>query len=164
PSMYDPEYDVFLQSVKTAIFFNEWVEEKDDDFMLEQYNVTPGESRAKLDIADWLVYASIELCRVLGFREIIKELNKTRLRLKHGAKEELLPLLRLKGIGRVRARRMYNNKIRDLGEVKEVDYVKLAQIIGKKVALDVKKQVGQDFSKVKVKENKRKGQISLNDY
>ncbi|MFH1649695.1 MAG: hypothetical protein ABIA93_04045 [Candidatus Woesearchaeota archaeon] len=50
--------------------------------------------------------------------------------------------------------------------MKRVDVSKLAQLLGKAVALDVKKQVGQDLSedKVKVKPNKRKGQFSLEDY
>ena len=83
---------------------------------------------------------------------------------KNGVKEELIPLLRLQQIGRVRARRLYYNKIRTIKEVKEADVMKLIQILGKQVALNVKKQVGQDFEKMKVKEGKRKGQISLEDY
>ena len=53
-----------------------------------------------------------------------------------------------------------------MGDVKNCDFVKLAQLIGKNIALDVKKQVGQDFSKekIEVKENKRKGQISIKDF
>jgi hypothetical protein len=40
----------------------------------------------------------------------------------------------------------------------------LVQILGKATAISVKKQVGQDFDKLKIKENKRKGQISLKDF
>ncbi len=87
-----------------------------------------------------------------------------RLRLKYGVKEELLPLLKLKGIGRVRARAMYRNKIKSLGDVKKADISKLVQILGRKIAIDVKKQVGEDIDKEKVPERKRKGQISLKDW
>ncbi|MBU1704989.1 MAG: hypothetical protein KJ922_06510, partial [Nanoarchaeota archaeon] len=89
---------------------------------------------------------------------------KMRVRIKNGVKEELIPLLRLKGVGRVRARKLYNAKIRDVKELKSADLMKLVQLLGKSVALSVKEQVGQDMSKVVVKENKRKGQISLKDY
>ena len=53
PSLYDDEYTDFLGAVKTALFFCEWVEEKDEEFLLEKYGIRPGEVRSKLDISDW---------------------------------------------------------------------------------------------------------------
>ncbi|MBA3064112.1 hypothetical protein FP803_01605 [Candidatus Woesearchaeota archaeon] len=97
-------------------------------------------------------------------REIIKDIVKLRLRIKYGVKEELLTLLKLKNIGRVRARKLYFNKIKTIGDVKKAELGTLVQILGKNIALDVKEQVGQSFKNIKVKENKRKGQISLKDY
>jgi len=67
-------------------------------------------------------------------------------------------------VGRVRARKLFRNGIKDLGNVKKVDVTKLSQILGKKLTIDVKKQVGIDIDKAKVPERKRKGQISLKDY
>ena len=79
--------------------------------------------------------------------------------MKYGVKEELLPLVKIKEIGRVRARKLYYNKIKDVGDVKNADFAKLAQILGSKVAENVKKQVGQEIKEVPA--GKRKGQISL---
>ena len=59
---------------------------------------------------------------------------------------------------------VFLNSIKDVGDVKEVDITKLGQILGKNTAINLKKQVGQDFEKLRVKENKRKGQISLMDF
>ena len=64
----------------------------------------------------------------------------------------------------MRARKLYYNKIKTIKDVREADLTKLIQILGKNLAINIKKQVGQDFDKMKIKENKRKGQISLNDY
>ena len=164
PNIYEPEYDEFVNTIKTAMIFQEWADEKDEEFLLDKYNVRPGELRAKLSIADWLLYATEELARLLQFQHLLREIRKTRFRLKYGIKEELMPLVKLKNIGRVRARVLFRNKIRDIGEVKKADFMKLAQLLGKNIAVDVKKQVGQDFSKMKVKENKRKGQISIKDF
>jgi len=164
PNIYEPEYDEFVNTIKTAMIFQEWVDEKDEEFLLDKYNVRPGELRAKLSIADWLLYATEELARLLQFQHLLREIRKTRFRLKYGVKEELMPLVKLKNIGRVRARILFRNKIRDIGEVKKADFMKLAQLLGKNIAIDVKKQVGQDYSKMKVKENKRKGQISIKDF
>jgi len=164
PNMYDPDYDDYLNSIKTALFIQDWIDEKDEDYLQQHFNIRPGEIKVKLDIADWLLYASQEMCRILKFQPLIKEFAKTRLRLKYGVREELLPLLKLKNIGRVRARKMFSNKVRTISDVKKADITVLAQLVGKAIAANIKKQVGQDVGKVKVKENKRKGQISLGDY
>ena len=153
-------------TLKTALFLKDWVEEIQEDELLETYGVGPGEVHTKLERADWLLYAAEELVRILSLHQLRAPLARLRLRLKHGAKEELLPLLQLKNIGRVRARKLHNAGIRNLQAVKEADVSTLASLIGKNIALDVKKQVGQDLSpeKVQVKPNKRKGQTSMEDY
>ncbi len=141
PTLYDPEYDDYLNSIKTSLFFQAWIDEKDEEFILEQYNVRPGEIRAKLEIGDWLLYAIEEISRILQYQPLIKEAIKLRLRLKHGAKEELLPLLKLKEIGRIRARKLYNNNLKDIKKKKKADLSTLSFLLGKGVAEKVKKQV-----------------------
>lgn len=164
PPLYDPEYGFFLNSIKTALFFNDWVNEKDEEELLEKYNIRPGEIKVKLDLADWLLYSAEEIARMIKMSKMISEIIKARLRLKYGVKEELLPLLKLDGIGRVRARKLYNNRIRELEDVRKADVMALVQILGKQTAISIKKQVGQDIDKEKIPEGKRKGQISLEDY
>jgi len=164
--MFDENYEEFLSSIKTCEFFMQWLDEKDEEYLLEKYDVRPGELHAKRERADWLLYAMEELSKLLKMHTLKKDISRLRFRLKYGAKEELIPLLQLKNIGRVRARKLYDNRIKDIGDVKSVDVTTLTQLIGKNVALDIKKQVGQELSdeKVQVKENKRKGQINLGDY
>ena len=166
PSSFSDEYDEFIDSVKTALVLEAWIEETTEEQLLEKYGVTPGEMNAKIERSDWLLYSCFELSKLQGFRKVSNEILKIRVRVKSGAKEELLPLLKLKNVGRVRARKLYTNKIKDLGDVKKASITLLAELIGKNVALDVKKQVGQDLSneKIVVKKNKRKGQVSLGDY
>jgi len=166
PEMFDEEYEEFLGTIKTTEFFMEWLDEKDEEYLLEKYDVRPGELHAKKDRADWLLYSSEELSKLLKMHVLMKDIAKLRFRLKYGAREELIPLLQLKNIGRIRARKMFDNKIKDISDVKRIDMTTLSQLIGKTVALDIKKQVGQELSeeKLKVPENKRKGQINLDDY
>ena len=162
PSMYEPEYEDFLNSVKTSLMFNKWISEQDEEFLLEEYNIRPGELRAKLEIADWLLYAAEEISKLLHYKSLIKEIVKLRLRLRYGVKEELLPLVRLENIGRARARILFRNRIKDLKDAKNADLSTLTQLLGEKIALSVKKQLGQEH--IEVPENKRKGQISLRDW
>ena len=162
PSLYEAEYEDFVNSIKTALMLNEWIDEKTEEHLLENYNTRPGELRSKMDIADWLLYATEEISRILEFQHLNKEIVKLRLRLRYGVKEELLPLVRIPGIGRVRARKLFFNRIKDVGDVKNADLMKLSQILGQQVALNVKKEVGEEIKEVPL--GKRKGQISLGDY
>lgn len=160
---YDDEsYYDFINSIKTALFFEEWVNEKDEEELLEKYRVRPGEIRAKIETADWVLYSAEEICKLLKLRDVVKDIAFLRIRMKHGVKEELIPLLKLKGIGRVRARKLFSNNVKTIGDVKRCDLTSLVQILGAKTAVDVKEQVGEKPKKAKV--NKRKGQISLMDY
>ncbi len=163
PSMYEADYDDFLASVKTAMFFSDWTDEKTEEELLEKYSIRPGEVRSKLDHADWLLYSLGELARILQMREQINEIARLRVRVKYGVKEELLPLLQLKGIGRVRSRKLFNQRIRTIADVKNADVSTLTQIIGSgSVALDVKRQLGQEVKEVP--KGKRKGQTSIMKY
>jgi helicase len=166
PSMFESEYEDYIKSIKTASFFHEWINEVDEELLLEKFNIRPGETRVKLHLADWLLYSSEDMCKLTKMHGLIKEIAKLRMRLAYGAKEELLPLLRLKNIGRIRARKLFNNKIKSIEDVKGADLSLLTQLIGKQVALSIKKQVGEDLreEKVQVKESKRRGQTALGRY
>jgi helicase len=164
PSMFDLEYDMFMDSMKTAYFLLDWLDEFDEEYLLETYSIRPGEIKAKIDIADWLIYSAIEISKLLAFRDTTRILQKTRTRLKYGVKEDLLPLVRLRNIGRVRARKLYKNNIRTVGDIKKADIMTLVQILGRKTAIDIKRQVGIKVDEQKVSKRKRIGQMSIEKY
>ena len=143
PKPYDEEYDDFLSSFKTSMLFYDWTNEEDEEALLEKYNVRPGELKAKLQRLDWVIYASHEIAQILGLKEEVSLINKTRLRLKYGVKEELLNLLRLKNIGRVRARKLFNNNIKTVGDLKKKDEKELGMLLGEKTAKNIKEQLNQ---------------------
>jgi len=162
PSTFDSDYGEFMNSIKTALFFNAWIDEKDEDYLLEKFAIRPGEIRYKNDAADWLLYASQELADICGFREAVREIRKLRIRIKKGVREELLPLLKLKGVGRIRARKMFTHGIKDMGDIKKTDITSLAQLIGGKLAAEVKNLVGEEVHVVP--KGTRKGQLSLHKF
>ncbi len=128
--------------------------------------MTPGDLQSKRDIVDWLLYSLIELCKLLKWQNKLSDLERLRLRVEYGAREDLLPLLRLKGVGRVRARKLVASGIRTLEDVRRSDFATLRLLLGEKISIDIKDQVGQKVapSDLKVAANKRKGQINLNDF
>ncbi|MCK5107314.1 MAG: hypothetical protein KAQ83_01180 [Nanoarchaeota archaeon] len=161
---YTGERQEYLNSLKTALFLFHWVNESNEENLLEKFDVRPGEISVKLKTADWLIYASVELAKVLGLTDIFSELMKLKVRINYGVKGELLALLKLKNIGKVRARKLFSNNIKDIGAVKRANFDILAQLIGNNITVNIKKQVGQDFSKMKVKKSKRTGQTSILKY
>jgi len=84
----------------------------------------------------------IELSKISENKDIISLLNKIKIRLKHGAKEELLPLLRLKNIGRVRARKLFRRGLKDISSLKKASFQELSSLLGGKIAKDVLSQLG----------------------
>lgn len=159
PKEWDLEFDDFLKSVKTASMFEKWTNEMTEDQILSKFRVTPGELRWRLKNADWLLYASQELALLLKFKKLLKELRKVRVRIKYGVKEELIPLVRLEQVGRVRGRKLYNNGLKTISDLRKIPLSSLERIIGPKIAATIKKQLGE-----KVKEIKEEKQETLSKY
>ncbi|MBT5022605.1 hypothetical protein HON01_07270, partial [Candidatus Woesearchaeota archaeon] len=64
PSYFESDFDEFLNSIKTALFLKDWISEIDEEVILENYNTRPGETRMKIDRADWLLYCAEELAKL----------------------------------------------------------------------------------------------------
>ncbi|MBW2998540.1 hypothetical protein KY321_03285 [Candidatus Woesearchaeota archaeon] len=135
------DYYFFMSSVKTAWFFESWISEKTEDSLMEKFNIRPGEIKFKCDLADWLLYSCHELARILMLKDQLSEIVKLRLRLKYGVKEELLPLVKIKNIGKTRARKMFNNGVKTIADLKKMDLSSLKLLVGDKTAVNIKKQL-----------------------
>lgn len=143
PNEWDPDYESFLRSAKLAYVLQNWVEEKGEDNILDEFNITPGELRYRLERVDWLLYSLSELALLLGTKNLLTGINKMRVRAKYGVREELLPLVKLRGVGRARARTLYKSNLKGLADLRKVPLESLEKILGPKMARDVKDQLGE---------------------
>ncbi|MGM5483806.1 MAG: helicase-related protein [Nanobdellota archaeon] len=141
PEEMDFEFDDFLKSFKTAKFFMEWINEKKEDFLLKEYSIRPGEIKAKLDSAEWIIKSTAEIAKVMNLQKLINDLYKLQIRVKDGVKGELLPLLKLKGVGRVRARALFDADIKNVGLISS-NKIKVKEILGDKISEKVFDQLG----------------------
>lgn len=143
PDELDDDYEEFQKEIKMALIFEAWLEEKTENEIFELYKITPGDLYLKLEIADWLLYSMAEIGKILFFREeVIKEIRKLRKRMRYGVKEELLDLVRVKGIGRKRARKLFDGGIKNLKLLKAASVEKIATILKSKVLAEkIKKEV-----------------------
>lgn len=162
PTVFEPEYDDFLKAMKLSFALDFWMDEKNEDEILEEFNIAPGELHVKKELCDWILFSTVELSEILGFRDLQKIVRKTIFRLDKGVKEELVPLVKLKNIGRVRARILFRNGIKDIGDIKNADLTKLTQLLGAKIAKDLKEQIGEEIEEIS--KGRRKGQMSVEKY
>ena len=138
------DYEDFLGEVKTAMILDAWINEVSESDLLERYNVQPGDRYSAVTNGEWLLYATHELAKILGLPEFRRELFALRTRVKHGVSKKLLPLVRLKGIGRVRAQVLYNSGFTTQAKLKRANLRQLTSLplIGPRLSKSIKEQVG----------------------
>ncbi len=146
PKEWDIEYDDFLNSIKSALALESWCNEAGEELMYNKYKITPGELHGKLEIADWLLYSIDELAGLLNKNDVRSTARRLRIRLHYGIKEELLQLVKLKGIGRARARRLFHAGYKTLSDIRKASVIELAPLIGAKTAENVKNQLSDSNS------------------
>ncbi|MEM2108477.1 MAG: DEAD/DEAH box helicase [Candidatus Bathyarchaeia archaeon] len=137
-------YENFLGEIKTALVLHSWIEETSEETLLERCGVQPGDLYKTIENAKWLLYATHELGRLLGHMEIQPLTAELIERVTKGVKKELLPIVKLEGIGRVRGRIMYNAGYKTLEDIKHAPLEELTNLplIGPRLAKKIKEQVG----------------------
>ena len=137
-------YELFLSEVKTAKLLSDWISEVHENDIAKSFSVGPGDIRNKMDIAEWLIHASVRLAEQFN-AQAVDEVAELRTRIRYGIKAELLELVKLRGIGRVRARALYDRNYRTIEDLRTTSYDRLKAIptIGEAVAKSIKNQLGQ---------------------
>jgi len=105
--------DGALARFKSARLLEAWVNEAGEEDVFNNFQVPPGVLHARVRIMEWLSYSLRELCFSLNRTREYAEAKALHRRIKHGVKTELLELCSIRGIGRVRARRLWNAGVRD---------------------------------------------------
>ncbi len=147
PSPFDYYYENYLSSIKTVFAFIEWINEKDDEYLRKNFNLAPGILRSMLFISDWLLYSVGELAKIVleaeERKKVISLVRELRIRMKYGVKRELLELISLKGIGRKRARKLFNAGIKNLHDFLTNEKT-CKELIGEKTFERVKKSLSKE--------------------
>jgi len=130
----DPdEEEDFYRGVKAAMILGDWQNEMSDTMIAERYGVGPGDVYAMVDGVNWLLHATVQLARIFkpAFYGPVRECETC---VKNGIKRELLPLIRLRGIGRVRARRLFDSGITDPDAIRRAGREEVTRILGRGIA------------------------------
>jgi helicase len=100
------DLDGFLATLKTATVLEAWIAETPIVEITERHGIGAGDLRNRVEDADWLLFSLGRLATAFQ-RRLGRPIDDLSLRVRYGVKEELLDLVRLHGIGRVRARRLF---------------------------------------------------------
>ncbi len=108
-----------------------WINEKELAEVEEKYSISPGDLRARTNLARWLLYAAREIIRAETIfsdehespaEQLILHLDSLHLRMRYGCHKDAIPLIRIRGVGRKRARTLIEagitstSKLADLTE------------------------------------------------
>ncbi len=137
-------YQEFLGEVKTAMTLKAWIEEMSEDWLIERFRVQPGDLYRTLENAKWLLHATHELAQLFGNKQVIPLTLETQQRVEKGVKKELLPLVKLEGVGRVRGRILFNSGYKTINDIKNARLEDLTglPLVGPRLAKKIKEQVG----------------------
>jgi helicase len=130
-------------SLKNLIILLEWIDESTEANLNEKIGVEPGDLYRMVETAYWLSYCLYEIAKLIGRKDLLAEINILRLRIRHGIKSELIPLIQLEGIGRIRARSLYKSGITNVTQIDKISESKLGSVpkIGVKLARKLKNQI-----------------------
>ena len=151
PNEWDDQiaYQEFLGEIKTAMVLKGWIDEMSEETLLEKFNAQPGDLYRTIENAKWLLHAAHELMALLGKKEILPLASELVERTTKGVRKELLPIVRLEGIGRVRGRIIYNAGFKTIENIKHATLEELTNLplVGPRLAKRIKEQVGGFFKK-----------------
>ena len=122
---------------------HKWINESTDKVLSDMIGIEPGDMHRIVEVAEWLTYSLYEVAKIMRRSDLLIEIHRLRLRIKYGVKEELLALIRLKGIGRVRARSLYEAGFTDLSKIANASEAHLSAVsnIGPTIAKTIKEQM-----------------------
>jgi helicase len=128
---------------RSLLALESWLNESSEIHLSDNLNIESGDMHRLVETTDWLVYCLYEIAKLLGRSDLLGEISTLRKRIAYGIKEELVELVQIKGIGRIRARKLYDHGIKNLEDLHAIPTKKLAEIdkIGSIIADNIKSQL-----------------------
>ncbi|MCP8317533.1 MAG: helix-turn-helix domain-containing protein, partial [archaeon] len=138
-------YEDYLEDFRSLLVLYGWINEWSEDRLLDKLGVETGDLNRAVENSEWLIHSLFELSKLLGRADFLLEIGELRQRIEQGIKSELITLAKLEGIGRVRARSLYNHGFTDLEKLASASEDKIASVpkIGTIIAKSIKKQLSR---------------------
>ena len=139
----EASWDNHMADLKTAVLLRDWIDEISEDVITDRMKIGPGDIRSRVDSADWILYSMNEIAFIFN-PDASRTIKPLLTRVRYGVKEELIPLVSFRGVGRSRARTLLNAGIRNRTDIARWDVGALAALnrIGPSLAKSLKEQAG----------------------
>lgn len=152
---FDYEDLYLLSKLYESKMLSDWINEETEDKLIEKYNTTPGQLREIVSRTEWMCHCVCEIIKYTSNNlEVLKQYKNLRLRLSYGVRKELVTLVELRNIGRVRARRLFEKGIKSILDIKK-DPNKFIEVVGK-IGLEALKELKVEYDFVGAREDKGK--------
>ncbi len=136
-----------LEEIKTACMLYDWINESPEDILVMKYEVGPGDIRMYAETLEWLCHALAQLAHALEMHEHARMLEILKWRIRYGVKTELVELVQIEGVGRARARALYDAGFRTIEDLASAT----PQLLASKV-----RGIGEKLAKLIIESAKEK--------
>ncbi len=160
----DAEFPNFAKEIKMTMILWDWISEVPGNEIAERYNVGMGDVHRIVENARWCLRGLQRIEKLEG--EILGEYDKSEdpgsgglyqefirleTRLRYGIRATLLPLIEFSGIGRIRARKLYQAGYKSRLDLSGASHSELARVplIGNRLATQILEQSKSSKSKSK---------------
>ena len=128
---------------RSLLALQSWITESSELTISDNLGIESGDMHRMTENANWLTYCLREISKHIERVDLLVELDELRQRIVYGIREELLDLIRVKGIGRVRARILFKHGIKNLDDLRKIQVNKLGEIdkIGPTIADNIKSEL-----------------------
>lgn len=128
---------------RSLLALQSWITESTELSLSDNLGIESGDMHRMTENANWLSYCLREISKHAERADLLEEFADLRNRIIYGIREELLDLVRVKGIGRVRARILFKHGIENLDDLRKIPVNKLAEIdkIGSTIADNIKAEL-----------------------
>jgi helicase len=132
---------------RSLLALQEWITESSELSLSDKLAIESGDMHRMVENADWLTYCLREISKHVERIDLLEELTNLRHRITYGIREDLLDLVKVRGIGRVRARALYKHGIKNLDDLAKIPVKKLADI--DKIGLTLADNIKSELRKVR---------------
>ena len=132
---------------RSLLALQAWITESSEGALADNLGIESGDMHRMVETANWLAYCLREIAKHVDRADLLEELENLRRRIVYGIREDLLELVRVKGIGRVRARILFKHKIKTLDDLAKIPVNKLAEI--DKIGLTLANNIKSELKKVR---------------
>ena len=128
---------------KSLLVLHHWIHDMTRKELSNQFNSEPGDQFQMSKNAEQLAYVIREIARFWKNKDLVREIDTLRQRIRHGISEKYLELVGLKNVGRVRAKALYKENFKNYADLRKAPLEKLAEIdnISMTIAKSIKSQV-----------------------